>query len=187
MPARRSTTSIFRTELNLIGAGRTVAGRRYRALRKFILQKCQGRNIVSRRQAGDTLWEQARTEAVAHTTLQGFQAKFNSPWNGQYRAFHTALGSLIMNALKEAAESRRNARHHSDAEKEEDGDGAEGASGSGSRDERAVARPQPTVHEEKPIPMIFISTSDAEDGQARQLPWVMRGDEMPNKTWLVVL
>ena len=92
-----------------------------------------------------------------------------------------------MDVLKKAAESRRNARLNSDAEEEEDGDGAEGASGSGSRDERAVARPQPTVHEEKPIRMIFISTSDAEAGQARQLPWVMRGDEMPNKTWLAVL
>ena len=92
-----------------------------------------------------------------------------------------------MDVLKKAAESRRNARLNSDAEEEEDGDGAEGASGSGARDERAVARPQPTVHEEKPIRMIFISTSDAEAGQARQLPWVMRGDEMPNKTWLAVL
>ena len=80
-----------------------------------------------------------------------------------------------MDVLKKAAESRRNARLNFDAEKEEDGDGAEGASGSGSRDERAVARPQPTVHEEKPIRMIFISTSDAEAGHARQLPWVMRG------------
>ena len=151
MPARCSTTSIFRTELNLTGAERTVARRTYRALRKFILQKCQERNIVSHRQAGDTLWEQARTEAVAHTTLQGFQAKFNSPRNGQYRAFYTALDSLIMDVLKKAAESRRNVRLNSDAEKEEDDNGAEGASGSGSRDERAVARPQPTVHEKNPI------------------------------------
>ena len=92
-----------------------------------------------------------------------------------------------MDVLKKAAESRRNARLNSDAEEEEDGDGTEGASGSGLKDERAVARPQPTVHEEKPSRIIFISTSDAEAGQARQLPCVMRGDEMPNKTWLAVL
>ena len=71
-----------------------------------------------------------------------------------------------MDVLKKAAESSRNARLNSDAEEEEDGDGAEGASDSGSRDERAVAHPQPTVHEAKPIRMIFISTSDAEAGQA---------------------
>ena len=92
-----------------------------------------------------------------------------------------------MDVLKKVAESRRNARLDSDAEEEEDGDGAEGASGSGSRDERTVARLQPTVHEEKLIRMIFISTSDAEAGQAHQLPWVILGDEMPNKTWLAVL
>ena len=56
-----------------------------------------------------------------------------------------------MDVLKKAAESRRNARLNSDAEEEEDGDGAEDVSGSGLRDETAVARPQPTVHEEKTI------------------------------------
>ena len=75
-----------------------------------------------------------------------------------------------MDVLKMAAVSHRNARLNSDAEEEEDGDGAESASGSGSRNERAVARPQSTVLEEKPIRMIFISTSHAKTGQAPQLP-----------------
>ena len=181
----RATTAEFRTELNLNGAGRTVAGRRYHAIRRFILQKCQERNIVSRRQAGDILWDQVRTEAVGHSTLQGFQAKFNSPPNGPYQSFHIALDSLIIDVLKKAAESRRNARLNSDDEQEEDAEGADNASGS--RAERAVARPQPIAHEEKPVRIIFIETSDAVPGLARQLPWVMHGNATPNKSWLAIL
>src|ERR1700733_6275795 len=144
MPPRRNTritTEIFRTELNLNGAGGSVAGKRYIVVRRFILQKCTERNVLSRKQAGDTLWNEVRTEVVGHTTLQGFQAKFNSPRNGQYRAFHTCLDALIMDVLKKAAESRRNARLNPDAEGEEEAAG----DGDASRDERAVARPQPTV------------------------------------------
>ena len=48
-------------------------------------------------------------------------------------------------------------------------------------------RPQPTVYEEKPIQMIFIKASDAEPGQARQLPWVVRGPATPSTNWLAVL
>lgn len=180
----RVTTAEFRTELNINGAGGTVAGRRYRAVRQFILQKCQERNILSRRQAGDTLWNQVRTEAVGHTTLQGFQAKFNTPQNGPYQAFHLALDSLIIDVLKKAAESRRNARMNSDNEQEEEAGGAGSGSGSGSRD---VARPQLTVHEERPVRIIFIETSGANPGQARQLPWVMHGNATPNKSWLAIL
>ncbi|PUU72134.1 hypothetical protein B9Z19DRAFT_1139310 [Tuber borchii] len=184
----RVTTTIFRTELNLTGEGRTVEGRRYRAVRTYILQKCNERNITSRTQAGDTLWNEVRTETVAHIALRGSRAIFNPPQNGQHRAFHVALDALIIDVLKMAAESRRNARLNSDAE-EEGGDwGAGGVSGSGSRDERAVARPQPTVLEEKPVRIIFISTTGAERGQARQLPWINLGNNaMPNKSWLVVL
>lgn len=88
-----------------------------------------------------------------------------------------------MDVLKKAAESRRNARLNPDAEGEEEAAG----DGDASRDERAVARPQPTVHEEKPVRIIFISTTAAEPGQARQLPWVIRGNATPNKSWLAVL
>ena len=87
-----------------------------------------------------------------------------------------------MDGLTKAAESRRNARLNSDAEGEEEAAG----DGDGSRDERAVARPQPTVHEEKPVRIIFISTIAAEPGQARQLPWVICGNATPNMTWLAV-
>ena len=88
-----------------------------------------------------------------------------------------------MDVLKKAAESRRNARLNPDAAEEEEGEGDDGAS----RDERAVARPQPTVHEEKPVRIIFIPTTAAAAGQARQLPWIIRGNDTPNKTWLAVL
>ena len=71
-----------------------------------------------------------------------------------------------MDVLKKAAESRRNARLNPDTEGEEEAAGE----GDASRDERAVACPQPTVHEEKPVRIISISTIAAEPGQARQLP-----------------
>ena len=35
--------------------------------------------------------------------------------------------------------------------------------------------------------IIFISATAAESRQTRQLPWVIRGNATPNKTWLVVL
>ena len=88
-----------------------------------------------------------------------------------------------MDVLKKAAESRRNARLNPDADEEVEAEGDAGAS----RDERAVARPQPTVYEEKPIQMIIIKASDAEPGQARQLPWVVRGPATPSTNWLAVL
>ena len=115
----RITTEIFRTKLNLNGAGGSVGGRRYLAVREFIVQKCNKRNVLSRKQHGNTLWNEVRTEVVCHTTLQGFQAKFNSSRNGIYRAFHASLDILIMEVLKKAAESRKNARLNPDAEEEE--------------------------------------------------------------------
>ena len=108
-----------------------MAGRRYGAFRQFILQKCQERHLLSPRQACNTLSNQVRTKAVGHTTLQGFQAKFNPPQNSPYQAFHLALDSLILNVLKKAAESCRNATKNSDNEQEKK---AEGAFGSRSRD-----------------------------------------------------
>ena len=98
-----STTAEFHTELNLNGAGRRLAGRRYRAIHQFILQKCQERNIVCCRPADDILWGQVRIEAIRHCTLQGFQAKFNSQLNGLYQSFHLVLDSLIIDVLKKAA------------------------------------------------------------------------------------
>ena len=123
---------------------------------------------------------------MGHSTLQGFQAKFNTPQNGPYQSFHVALDSLILDVLKKAAESRRAARLNSDDE-QEDAEGAASASGSGSRGEGAVARPQAPLHQERQVRIIFIATSDADEGQARQLPWVMHGNEMPNKSWLAIL
>ena len=88
-----------------------------------------------------------------------------------------------MDVLKKTGESRRNARLNPDAEGEEEAAG----DGDTLREERAVARPQPTVHEEKPVRIIFISRTAAEPGQAPQLPWVIRGNATPNKTLLAVL
>ena len=88
-----------------------------------------------------------------------------------------------MDVLKKAAESRRNARLNPDAEGQEEA----ASDGDASRDERAVVRPQLTVHEEKPVRIIFISTTASEPGQARQLPWMIRGNATPNKSWLAVL
>ena len=87
-----------------------------------------------------------------------------------------------MEVLKRAAESRRNARLNPDAEGEEEAAGDSDVS----RDERAVVRSQLTVHEEKPVRKIFISSTAAEPGQARQLPWVIRSNVTPNKSWCVV-
>ncbi|KAG0131556.1 hypothetical protein HOY82DRAFT_607989 [Tuber indicum] len=160
----RATTSQFRNDLNLNGAGGTVPGRRYRALRMIILGKVQEKSIISRRQAGDILWRQLRTEVVAHTALRGFQAKFNSPEDGVYQAFHVALDSLIMDVLKKAAESRRNAQLNSDIEQGDEDEGAGRASGSGSRGGRDDGRPQPTLQEERPVGIIFIETTGAAAG-----------------------
>ena len=71
-----------------------------------------------------------------------------------------------MDLLKKTAKSRRNARLNPDTMEEEEGEGDDGAS----RDERAVARPQPTIHEEKPVRIIFIPMTAAASGQTRQLP-----------------
>ncbi|KAG0138783.1 hypothetical protein HOY82DRAFT_534532 [Tuber indicum] len=123
----RATTSQFCTELNLNSAGGTVPGRRYCALRTFILEKVQDKSIISHRQAGDILWRQLRTEV-----------------------FHVALDSLIMDVLKKAAESWRNAQLNSDDEQCDEDEGAGRASGSGSRGGRDDGRPQPTLHKERP-------------------------------------
>ena len=186
MPLRRSTritSLIFPTELNLNGAGGSVAGRRYIAIRRFIRRKSNKRNFLSRKEAGNPVWNEVRTEVVGHTTLQGLKAKFNTPQKGQYRAFDKCLEALIIDLLKKGVESRRNARLNPDTEEEE------GAAGHGhvSRNERAVAHPQPTVQKEKPVLLIVISTTAAEPGHARQLWWVIRGNATPNKNWLVVL
>jgi len=126
-----------------------VAWKRYRAIRQFILQECQERNILSCRQPGETLWGQVRTEAIRYTTLQGFQAKFNTPRNSPHRAFHLALDSFIIDVVGKATESHQNTRLNSDNKQEEEAEGAGSESGSGSRGERAGARPQPTLHEER--------------------------------------
>ncbi|KAG0133446.1 hypothetical protein HOY82DRAFT_538186 [Tuber indicum] len=146
----RATTFQFRTELNLNGAGGTVPGRQYRTPRTFILGKVQEKSNISRRQAGDILWHQLRTEVVAHTALRGFKAKFNSPEDGAYQAFHVALDSLIMDALKKEAESRRNAQLNSDYKQGDVDVGVGSASGSGLRGGRDDGRPQPTLHEKRP-------------------------------------
>jgi len=130
-----------------------VAGRRYCTFHQYILQKCQERNILSRRQAGATLWGQVRTEAIGYTTLYGFQAKLDSRRNGPYQAYHLTLDSLIIAVLKKAAECRRNARLNSDNSQEEEAE--DSGSGSGSRllCKREGAHAQPTLHNEGPLPM----------------------------------
>jgi len=164
-----------------------VAGGSYHPVCQFMLQKYQKRTILSCRQAGDTLWGQVRMEAIGYTTLQVFQAKFNTSGNGPYQAFHLALDALIIDVRKKAAESRRNARLNSDNEQEEEAAGAVSGSGSGLRGEMASARPQPMDHKERPVQIIFIATLGANPGQARQLPWVMHGNGIPNKSWLAIL
>ena len=121
-------------------------------------------------------------EAIGHSTLQGFQAKFNSPPNGPYQSFHVALDSLIIDVLKKAAESRWNARLNSDDEQAEEAEGTDGTSGA----ERAVARHQPILYEERPVRIILIERTGTVAGQARQLLWVMNGNTTPNKSWLVI-
>jgi len=173
----RTTTEIFQRELNLTCTGRCGARRCYCTVSRFILQKCEERNIVSRRQAGNTLWDQVRIEAIRHITHSGFQGKINSSLNGQYRAFHTVLDTLIRNMLNKAAESGRNAKLNSDAEAEEEGNGP---SGSGSRD--PIACPKVTIHEEKPVRIIFIETTAADPGQTRQLPWIICNEQTPTRS-----
>ena len=121
-----------------------MAGRRYIAIRRLILLKCNEKKVLARMQASDTLSNKVRTEVVRHSTLQCFQVKFNYPRIRVYWAFQASLDTLIMDVLKKAAESGRDARLNPDAKEEE---GAAGG-GDASRDERAVACPQPSFHEE---------------------------------------
>jgi len=123
------------------------------------------------------------TEAIRHSTLQSFQAKFNSPPNGPYQSFHILWDSLIIDVLKQAAEARWNARLNSDDKQAENAEGADGASGA----ERAITCPQPILHKGRLVRIIFIQTSGVIAGQARLLPWVMHGNTTPNKSWLAIL
>ncbi|KAG0640122.1 hypothetical protein HOY80DRAFT_1000448 [Tuber brumale] len=149
------STAEFRTELNLTGRGGTVASRRYRDVRKFILQKSRERRVTSKRLVGEDTWNDLRTDAVSHPSLRGFQAKFDSPHMGPFANFHRALYSLILDVLKKAAESRRAARMNSNDEEERSV-----ASPSGTQPE-AVVRPPPTIYEEKPFKIIYIETTAA--------------------------
>jgi len=134
----RATTAEFRTKIHLKGAGRTVAGRRYRGIHQFSLQKYQERNIVFRSQAGNILWGQVRMEPIGHITLRGFQATINWSPNSPYQSCHVALNSFIIDVLKMVPESSQNARLNSDGDEAEDADGADTAWGA----ERAVDRPK---------------------------------------------
>lgn len=71
-----------------------------------------------------------------------------------------------MDLLQKVAESRRNAGLNPDTEEEKKAASDDGAS----RDERVVACPKPIIHEEKAVPIIFISTTVPESEEARQLP-----------------
>jgi len=126
-------------------------------------------------------------EAIRHTTLQGYQVKFNTPRNSPYQAFHLTLDSLIVDLLKKGPESLQNARLNSDNEQEKKAEGTGCRAGSGLRGERAGARHQPTLPKERPVRIIFTETSGANPGQARQLPCVMYGNTTPNKSWLAIL
>ena len=124
-----------------------MAGRRYIAVQRFNFQKCNEKNFLLRKLAGDSLWNAVRTEVVRYTTLQGFQAKFNCHWNGLYQTFHTCLDTLIMDVPKKAAETRRNGGLNPDPAGEEE----VASDGDASRDERAIARHQLTIDKEKPV------------------------------------
>ncbi|KAG0633392.1 hypothetical protein HOY80DRAFT_1006041 [Tuber brumale] len=175
------STAEFRTELNLTRRGGTVASRRYRDVRKFILQKSRERRVTSNRQAGEDTWNDLRTDAISHPSLRGFQAKFDSPHTGPFANFHRALDSLILDVLKKAAESRRAACMKSDDEEER-----AVASPSGTQPE-AVVRPPPTIYKEKPFKIIYIETTAAPEGTARSLPWIVPVVGVANRNWLEVL
>ncbi|KAG0640205.1 hypothetical protein HOY80DRAFT_1000326 [Tuber brumale] len=157
------STAEFRTELNLTGHGGTVASRRYRDVRKFILQKSRERRVTSKRQAGEDTWNNLRMDAVSHPSLRGFQAKFDSPHMGPFANFHHALDFLILDVLKKAAKSRRAARMNSDDEEERSVAGPYGTQ------PKAVVRPPPTIYVEKPFKIIYIETTAApQEGVANQ-------------------
>ena len=88
-----------------------------------------------------------------------------------------------MDMPKKTAKSHKNARLNPDIKEEERGAG----DGDAARDERTVACPQPNIQKEKPLRIIFISTTAVEPVQARQLPWEICGNATPNKTWLGVI
>ncbi|KAG0632956.1 hypothetical protein HOY80DRAFT_1006391 [Tuber brumale] len=167
--------------LNLTGRDGTVAIRRYRDMRKFILQKSRERRVTSKRQAGEDTWNDLRTDAIFHPSLRGFQAKFDSPHMGPFANFHRALDSLILDVLKKAAGSRRAARMNSDDEEERSVAGPSGTQ------PEAVVRPPPTIYEEKPFKIIYIETTAALQGTARSLPWILPVGGVANRNWLGVL
>ncbi|KAG0641168.1 hypothetical protein HOY80DRAFT_999543 [Tuber brumale] len=175
------STAEFRTELNLTGCGGTVASRRYRDVRKLILQKSCERRVTSKRQAGEDTWNDLRTDAVSHPSHPGFQAKFDSPHTGPFTNFHRALDSLILDVLKKAAESRRAARMNSDDEEKRSVAGPSGTQ------PEAVVRPPPTIYEEKPFKIIYIETTAAPQGTACSLPWIVPVGGVANWNWLRVL
>ncbi|KAG0634762.1 hypothetical protein HOY80DRAFT_1004874 [Tuber brumale] len=156
----------YETELNLTGCGGTVASRRYRDVRKFILQKSRERSVTSKRQAGEDTWNDLRTDAVSHPSLWGFQAKFDSPHTGPFANFHRALDSLILDVLKKAAESHRAARMNSDDEDERSVAGPSGTQ------LEAVVRPPPTIYAEKPFKIIYIKTTAAPQGGVANRNWL---------------
>lgn len=80
LQAKNILTEICRTAHNLTSAGRTVASSGYHAGGRFILHKCEGRNIISQTQVSDTLWEQVRTRRL--DTLLSKTSKPNSTPSG---------------------------------------------------------------------------------------------------------
>ncbi|KAG0126696.1 hypothetical protein HOY82DRAFT_614504 [Tuber indicum] len=134
------TTLKFRTELNLTRAGSTLASRRYCALRKVILQKCREQRVTTKRQCREATWDELRTDADLPLIP-------------------------LLSTSKKAAELHRAARMNSDDEDED-----EAVTGTSITNREAVVRPPPTVYKEKPIQIIYIETSQAAPGTARQLP-----------------
>ncbi|KAG0643366.1 hypothetical protein HOY80DRAFT_1033679 [Tuber brumale] len=175
------STAEFRTELNLTGRGGTVASRRYRDVRKFILQKSRERRVTSKRQAAKDTWNDLRMDAVYHPSLRGFQAKFNSPHMGPFANLHRALDSLILDVLKKAVESRRAARMNYNDQEERSVAGPSGTQ------PEAVVRPPPTIYEEKPFKIIYNETTAALQGTAHSLPWIVPVGGVANRNWLGVL
>ncbi|KAG0639402.1 hypothetical protein HOY80DRAFT_1001015 [Tuber brumale] len=175
------STAELRTELNLNGRGGTVASRRYRDVRKFILRRSRERRVTSKRQAGEDTWNDLKSDAVSHPSLRGFQAKFDSPHMGPFANFHRALDSLILDVHRKAAESRRAARINSDDEEERSVTGPSGTQ------PEAVVCPPPTIYEEKPFKIIYIETTATPQGTACLLPRIVPVGGVANWNWLGVL
>lgn len=159
-----STTAEIGTKLDFNSTGGRVAERTNTAIRQSILQNCQVRNILSRSQANETFCGQVKPGAIGHTTLQEFQAKFNTAQNSPYQAFHLTLNSLIIDMVKKAAKAHQNVRLNLENKQGEEAERVGSGSGFKLRGETAGACPQPRLHDDRPLRIIFLDIGGANPG-----------------------